>query len=318
MSKEIVKVENLTPVAYALLEDIREVYRTKVEKKVLVYAKDEKGNPIPDTEKGGFLFVEETQLVNHPIVDQINGQLSPSELYKFVSMVKPEEQEHIKGLIDAQKFEFSKAIQAFENSLKVVNNRSIQPRGWVEAEAVDSPTLATLRKYKGEKATVAMLHLMLMRLVKRFGKRSDFVDRTPDEQVEKSGEKRVNELAKDILANYYLLTIADLKLIFGRLLRQGKKIFSLDYQTIFDAIDNGYLEKNEFFEKRNDTDHKVYTMIEKHRPRPNIENPPDSETQLKQLMKRANAIDEREKVYNGERFKAPEHIANQLKELQGN
>lgn len=299
MSQQITKREDLSPVAAELLKDLRELYKKPKKRKrpKIVMGKDEKGKDVPlkDPEKGGFLYEIVEYEEAHPLQAQIEGLLKKypvTVMYDFVQRVKPHEREHIMQLIEKEKFDIENAIQAYCNSLTVASDRSIQPRNWQEAEACNSPTLATLRKYKSEPVCVSLVHMMLVSLSEKFGVRSSFVDiQGAGEEDDEQGSKRLKELAADIVSQYRTLTIADIKLILRRLLNRGGKIYSLDEAVIFEAIEAGLQERDGQHLKQREQQHKVLTYNEKHRPKKRLpkREPMSLEEQLQEMQKREQA-----------------------------
>jgi len=175
-------------------------------------------------------FVQKTFLVDSPN-KRLNKGVSTEVFHRFAAMVKPEDEERISNIIKAGCFEVNKAIQAFEIAPMVATDRKIKPVTWDQAAALNSPSIATLIKYKGEEKAEALVYIMTFAFAKKFGRRNDL------------DEAQIEELAADIVVQYKDLSIADLKMIFTTTLQASKKLFNLDYQGIMAVLEESRQDK---------------------------------------------------------------------------
>jgi hypothetical protein len=76
-------------------------------------------------------------------------------------------------------------------------------------------------------------------------------------------EETIKELSFDIVEQYRTLSIAELKMMLGNALKQSKKLFNLDYQTLMVLIDEKAREKLEFATKNSIREHNEMTNQEK-------------------------------------------------------
>ena len=245
MSSEnaLIKVENqqISPLGKSLLEDLRSAWgKREIEREVS--AKDE--------ETGELVFVKNKFIVDSPI-KRMNAGVPATVFYRFVEMVKPEEAEHIQSLIQAGTFEVEKAIQAFERAPMVVMDKKIKPTTWEQAQALNTPSIATLVKYKGENKAEDLVHLMVMAFARKFGRRNDM----PEEEI--------RELAQDIVIHYRHLTIADLKMILTNTLKVSKNRYNLDYQGMMALLEESFHEKMEHAAQQAHREHIEMTHQEK-------------------------------------------------------
>jgi len=167
----------------------------------------------------------------HPIA-RLNRGFLPKDFVQFAALLSPEDEERIQGLIAVGTFELGKAFDAFD-ALKVVQDRHILPRTWEDAFSIRSASIATVRKYKGEEKTAALVFMALANFARKFGRRNDLT------------EDDLSELAKDIVHQFPTLTFAELKFVLNRVLRGSKKVFNLDHQSILQIFEEGLEEKLE-------------------------------------------------------------------------
>lgn len=176
-------------------------------------------------------FTTKTVVVPSP-VKRLNQHVQPEAFARFAAMVSPEDAPRIKAVIQSGNFEVEKAIHAFQVGPKVVIDKSIRPTTWEEAEALNAPSLATLIKYKGKEKTVDLIYTLLFGFAQKFGRRNDM------------GEELIRELSEDIADQFRSLTVADLKVILHQSMNV-KKLFNLDYQTIFNLVAEKFGDKLE-------------------------------------------------------------------------
>lgn len=242
MSKELSKTGNqqISTLGRELLDDIRSSWgKREIEREVS--AADENGK---------LIFVKKKFVVDSTN-KRLNAGLPASVFYRFVDMVKPEEKEHIQSIIKHGAFEVRKALQAFEVAPQVAIDRKIKPTTWDEARALNSPSIATLVKYKGENKANDLVHLMVMSFARKFGRRNDM------------SEEEVRELSEDIVIQYRQLSIADLKMILTNTLAVSKNRYNLDYQGMMALIDESYRDKLEHASQQAIREHHEMTHGEK-------------------------------------------------------
>lgn len=232
--KEVSKInkQEVSKIGKRILDDIRNAWMDReIEREVTGL-----------DENGEIIFVKKRFTVKSPI-KRLNGNLPSSMFYDFVNLVKPDEVGHIQGLISAGTFEVEKALQAFDVAPRVVIDKKIQPATWDQSDKIKSPSIATLVKYKGDDKAEKLIHLMLMKFAKSFGKRNDL------------DEDDVNELSGDIVASYRSLTISDVKMILRDAIKTSKKTYSLDYQTVIQLFDDALDDRMNHFAKKSRMEH---------------------------------------------------------------
>lgn len=257
MSKQIIKAENrqITKAGENILEELRQSWGQYKVKRVVSAMKD--GCPA---------FVEKTFVVDSPN-KRLNEGISPEVFHHFASMVKPEDEDRISNIVKAGCFEVNKALQAFEIAPMVATDNKIKPVTWDQAAALNSPSIATLVKYKGEGKAEALIYMMTFAFAKKFGRRNDL------------DESQIEELAAEIVVEYRSLSIADLKMIFTNTLRASKKMFNLDFQGIMAVLEESRQDKLEYATRKAIDDHARFTSDEKQhrrRKRPEHATDPDS------------------------------------------
>ncbi len=206
------------------------------------------------------------------IVDSSNLRLNKEALqqiedggvnlfHHFAEMIKPEDEERITAIVQSGCFEVTKAIQAFEIAPMIATDRKIKPVTWDQAAALNSPSLATLVKYKGEEKAEALIYMMTFSFAKKFGRRNDL------------DESQIKELAADIVVQYRNISIADLKMIFTTTLRASKKMFNLDYQGIMAVLEESRQDKMEHATRKAiDTHNQLTTKEKSYRERPKVKD----------------------------------------------
>lgn len=181
--------------------------------------------------------------------ERLNKGVAPAEIYEFVNSVKPDDKKQILKIIKAGTFEVVKAQQAL-NALEIAKDKTIKPADWNAAKKLDSPSLSTVKKYKGQEATVAVVYMMLFNFVRKFGKKNTLE------------ESDLLELATDVVDDFYQLTIADLKCIFLSTLKSSKKIFSIDYNEVYTLIAENYKSKTDWATKQAIAEHESFKRPE--------------------------------------------------------
>lgn len=245
MSKELAKQTSDNRVGHLAADFIKVIHSAWGVKKI-------KRTVTVPTEGGGAAIVEKEVKVPSAIA-RLNVGRDVSEFYEYGAKLSDEDFDRVTALIKAGTFELVKGIQANDARDLVLNPR-FSPSTWEAAAAADSASLATLVKYKGETKAAALLHLLIARFVKKFGKRNDLTD------------SDVSHLAEGIVAesDYRRLTVADIIFILKTGLR-GKKgnRFNVDAQTIEDLLAEGYEEKITDAGRRAENEHLQEVGIEK-------------------------------------------------------
>ena len=241
---ELIKTEStqISPLGKELIESLRKAWGKKEVTREVVSV-DDAGNPV---------FIEKVFTVDSSI-KRLNKHLPASVFYKFAELVKPEEKELINKLIEAGTFEVEKALQAFETSPVVVLDRKIKPTTFDEAHKLKSASIITLMKYKGEEKAAKLLGVLLIDFAKKFGKRNDLE------------QNDIKELALDIVnsSEFRGFTVADLKMILNNSIKQTKKQFNLDYQTIVAILNTAKEDKMVYFSNKSMEEHRHLTGNEK-------------------------------------------------------
>lgn len=241
MKKELSKTNNqISEVGKVILNSIQKNWRRVegvIERTELV--EDESGAKYPK-------IVKRRVKVDSQLM-RLNKGVTISDFAEFVGMVQPEDKDRILTMIEKGYFELVQAKRSFR-ALSVVTDKSIRPVTWEDAEKIDSPTLVTLRNYKGLQYATDLVYSMLFSFAKKFGKKSDL------------DEVMLMELAEDIVFEFNnKLTVADIKMILANALRASDKVFNLDYQTIFSLFDREARDKDLFMVRRAE-DHHIFEV----------------------------------------------------------
>lgn len=248
------------PIGRQFLDDLRDgwgEYERTTEKPLLndddmlFTLKDEDGNPIRDDDGNLITATEQvTEWVSSPIKKRHQG-VAPAEFYRYALTVKSEEQrERLTGLIRTQRFELDKALAVAELVPVIIGDRSIKPTTWSECEALNAPSLATMRKYRGGDLTSKAIYTMLIQFAKRFGRRNDL------------SEDDCSDLADDILNEFYLYTIAEIKMVLTLAMKRNQKenkIYTLDYSTAYRLFAEMYEARGERLARIAEREHRFLT-----------------------------------------------------------
>lgn len=248
MKNELIKIsedKSITPEGRMILNAIQENWGK-------VNLVREKTKPILDDEGEviGAKIMEETIVVDSNL-KKLNRGLTISDFKEFALMVNPEDCHRVVQMIGKGIFEVEQAKRAFM-APQIVANKELRPKTWEECQALNSPTLVTLRNYKGLEKATGLVHAMLVKFARSFGRRNDLDDNF------------LTELAEDIILEFKnKLTIADLKMIFSDASKSTKKTFNLDYQTIMALLNEQLEAKQEYQFKRSYQEHIQQTSEEK-------------------------------------------------------
>lgn len=160
---------------------------------------------------------------------ELNSGLPRSQYNLLSSFIKTEEErDMILTAISNGNFELKKAIQAHDNPLKKYLDRSLSPKIYQDAIKSDTPTLSTIKRYKGEIAAHTVAVQIILNFISKFN-----VKYPMDEET-------IYELAFDILDNYHYLNIAEFKFCFSKALR-SENFHRLDYNVLLTIVEN-YVE----------------------------------------------------------------------------
>lgn len=155
----------------------------------------------------------------------------PSVIYDNLGeLIKsPQDAERITAIIKTGEFEVVKAIQVFNNPLKLYQDRKLKPENFRDASKSNLPTLAAIKKYKGETAAVVVARNIIKNFVSKF----NVTGVMPPEQID--------ELAWEFLDNYYYLNLAEFKFLFRKAQRQTT-YNRMDFNTVLVILDE-YITK---------------------------------------------------------------------------
>lgn len=167
--------------------------------------------------------------LNQHLLDQ------PELFHEFSELVKEDEVPQIKALIDAGTFELEKAMQCFKTIHEVLENQSLVINGWDESLSLDTPTIATFIKYKGEEKAKTIVAGLLLILSKRFGKRNDL------------GEEDIKSLSTEIIAKYRPMTFSDIKMVFDDAAVISSKKFNLDQSSVIALLEEAIDDRGKHF-----------------------------------------------------------------------
>lgn len=247
------------PAGRDFLEDLRSAwgyYEHTVERPLLnddgllFTLRDKDGNPIRDDE-GNLITATETvtELRPAPITKRHIG-VAAIDFYRYAATLKDEEQrQHVRQLIRAQTFELSKALSV-STVVPTILSRQCKPTTWRECQATGAPTLATMKKYRGETLTVDVVVLLITNFAKKFGRRNDLT------------EDDCRELAEDIIGEFYLFTFAEIKMVLILAMRnndRNSKVYSLDYSTAYRMFAEMYAERCERVARIAEQEHRAAT-----------------------------------------------------------
>jgi hypothetical protein len=124
-------------------------------------------------------------------------------------------------LIEAGKFEAVKFEQV--NGTPWVKKYShLFPMTIKEAFELNTPSLATYRKYKGDEAAGVMVAVMIVELVQSFN------------VGKKMNETQIRITAQHIIKKYYFLTVADFRLCFNNAIAG-------EYGVVYDRLDTNVI-----------------------------------------------------------------------------
>ena len=196
-----------------------------------------------------------------PAKNRLYNRGVPAHIWnEFGSLVTPDDVKVFGEIIERDQFEVVKALACLKARDYVID-RSIVVRSWKEAEAAYTPSLLALIKYKGKAKTISLVYLMTQEFLERHGRKNDLND-----------EKKVRDLAAELVELYPRLTLADFRFIYGaasRIAEEGRSTrrfsFSVDAQQIFELFDDSYRQKFEEAEKRTLDRHYQNTNREKSR-----------------------------------------------------
>jgi hypothetical protein len=209
----------ITPAGEQCLKTLRRHWRAQVQTREVIRRceQDEKGWSIVEVE-------EETTSNNA----RLNRNLPGHVFHRFAALVKEDDAQRINDIISAGQFEVLKALSVFEIAPMVVKDNKIQPASFDESRATGSPSLATLRKYKGQQKATDLIYMMLFGFVRKFGKRVDLI------------EDDILQIIQKMFDIYFFMTVADIKFILNDFKRRkGQKVFAMDYVTLEAIIDEG-------------------------------------------------------------------------------
>lgn len=248
------------------------------------------------------VFDEEKQLpvikpveVTLPAKNKIRNQGVGKEVFEqLAGVMKPADRERFAVIIQEDRFEVVKALAAC-NARNLALDNSVAPLGWVQAEGLGSSSLASLVKYKGRPAAVAVVQLLVSQFTQNFGNKN---------QLDGAGAKRV---AEEICLNYYSLSVGDLKYIFGAASRVAapgltKKRFgySVDHQQIMELIQDSVEDKRADSERRQIDEHiggfNVAPAERRYRPERRGEPGPETVLSKDEIEERNRTFDEAKKV----------------------
>jgi hypothetical protein len=184
-----------------------------------------------------------TQVVvdTHPNTVQLN-QGVPLDLYiKLAALVPENESKQLQSIIDEDRFEAPKALQAY--SARYALQPSVRPKNWKQAAEYNTATLATLKKYRGEEMAVATIDALLLQFKDRFGKRADISDNA------------IHDFAYELLMDYHYFTLADVRFVLNRATENLSDKFSVDYARLSDVFTRAADGRAQYYENLSDNDH---------------------------------------------------------------
>jgi hypothetical protein len=228
----------ITPAGEQCLKTLRRHWKAQVQTREVVRRceQDEKGWSIVEIE-------EETTSNNA----RLNRNLPGHVFHRFAALVKADDAPRINDIISAGQFEVLKALSVFEIAPEVVTNQKIMPRSFDDARALASPSLATLRKYKGQQKATDLVYMLVYGFVRKFGKRVDLI------------EEDILQVIEMLFDRYFWMSVADIKYLlndFAR--RRGQKTFSMDMVTLEAIFEEGAYKRLQWGTTISDTRHNLY------------------------------------------------------------
>jgi hypothetical protein len=198
----------------------------------------------------------------------------PAELfYRFAGLIKDEEdKERINKIIRAGVFCVDRALRVFEVAPKIAVDRKIKPTNFDQAKELNSPSIASMVMYKGEQKTIDLIFYMLEGLVKKFGSRNDL---TEEDQL---------ELAEDIVTQFKMLKIAEIKMAFVLGMRK-KKVFKLDYPTVISWLAEIEEERHHWASNKALNEHLSEVSHEKQRREREVKRMEPGDQAIKEYLK---------------------------------
>ena len=245
MSKELTKKSDykISKLGNSILDLIRDSWgKLPAKRKKTVLVKDQEGN-----ERMKF---EEIEVEVDTPIKRINQNYPTKIFYEFASLVTEEDKPRIERMIQKKIFDVSIANKCFK-SMSVALDKKVKPKTWKDSDDLRLPSINTVAIYKGKEYIEDIIFQMLVRLNKKFGKRSDL-----DTEL-------IEELAEEISTNYRSFTVSDFKYMFYHLEKSSKKLFNLDYQIVIQLLEEGLEDKSKYWEEENTARHKSFTYDEK-------------------------------------------------------
>ena len=143
-------------------------------------------------------------------LNDIEQKLTASGLDVQALIALPDQAKVIQTILDLarqQRFEITKANQAILCTREYV--KAIRVRSVSDCHQGDYPSLATLKKYRGEAVTLAVIKKFLVGLTDWY------------QTIRGMNKTMIEELAGMILQDYYYLNVAEIKLFVG-MARRGQ------------------------------------------------------------------------------------------------
>lgn len=222
-NQQLIKVttKDITQSGKSLLRLLSTTYRVE-EKEVPGYEKTESGaiSIVPVKKK----FV--------PGNVRLNRYVQPELFVVFGSMVSKEDEARISSIIKANCFEVVKAIKVFQCA-QLITDEKATPKSWEQSFEMQSPSIASIVKYKGKEKAESLVYSMIFKFAKSFGRRNDMT------------EEDILSVSKHIVSQYRLFTVTDLKMILNDALKVSKSRFNLDYQGIKAMFEDSFEDKQE-------------------------------------------------------------------------
>jgi hypothetical protein len=247
MKNQIIKREDLSVIGEDLVGFLRENWGMK-EIEVEGYEMDDDG--------GVRIVRVKKERMNYNV--EKNLGVERRDIYRAMNLIRNDSDKiRVMELIKKEDFEVRKMIQVFEVIPEILTNPEIRPGTWEEAGKLNSPSFATMIKYKGKVESINVVRLMLKEFVGKFGKRNDLDD------------KGILMLAVEVLDEFRRLSVGELKMILNIVLK-GKSggVFNVDHQRIMNWISEAWEDRLKYYERKSFDDHLREMGEEKqHRPK---------------------------------------------------
>lgn len=237
----VVDGRDITPVGKTILDMLAKTWKKK-EVFVDGYETDE---------ETGIVSLVKVKQARYSGNVRLNKGVSPELFAMFGTMVKPEDEDRILRIVEAGCFEVVKAVKVFQVPQLIADQNAI-PKSWNQSFEMDSPTLASIVKYKGEFKAARLVYALLFPFCKAYGRRNDMT------------EGDVLQVCEHIVAKYRRFTITDIKMILNDALEVSKQ-FNLDFQGIKALFAENYEARQEMASRIAIQEHNRVTVEEKDR-----------------------------------------------------